>query len=451
MPYSPATPSDVERMLATIGVDSIDELFTDIPAELRFNQDLDIDRGIGELELTEEMSRLASRNISVDRELSFLGYGAYDHLVPAICGAITSRSEFSTAYTPYQPEISQGTLQAIFEFQTAISELCGLPISNASLYDGATALVEAISMACADSDSPRVLVPGTLHGHMSAVLHTYAPVFGVELVEMPVDPVTGTLPLDQVADAITSGTATAVILQQPNALGQLESAPEICALAREHGVVPIVVADPHSLGILEAPGAYGAQIVVGDGQCLGNELSFGGPSFGFMAADQSFVRRMPGRIVGETVDATGARAYVLTLQTREQHIRREKATSNICTNQSLNALSGIVYLSWLGPRGLRQLATLLFDRAALATERLSQVPGVTIAFDGPSFKDLAIRTSLPAEEVVRRAKQVGVHPGFVACREHPELGDDLLLVGITERRSVADIEQLASTLEEILR
>jgi glycine dehydrogenase subunit 1 len=215
--------------------------------------------------------------------------------------------------------------------------------------------------------------------------------------------------------------------------------------------VPIVVADPHSLGVLEAPGSYGAQIVVGDGQPLGNELSFGGPSFGFMAADQSFIRRMPGRIVGETVDTNRARAYVLTLQTREQHIRREKATSNICTNQSLNALAGIVYLSWLGPRGLIELATLLFERAQLASERLAQVPGVALAFAGPSFKDVAIRTTLPAEEVVQKAKQLGVHPGFVAAREHPELGDDLLLVGITERRTPADIEHLASTLEEVLR
>lgn len=450
MPYAPATDADIRSMLDTIGIADVDSLFADIPTDLRFRKPLDIPLGVGELELVREAGQLARRNIDVDRELSFLGYGAYDHLVPAICGAITSRSEFATAYTPYQPEISQGTLQAIFEFQTAICELAGLPVSNASLYDGATALVEAISMACAGVTSPSILVPGSLNGFVRRVVDSYARVLGMNITTVAVDPVTGILPLDRVSDALVGGDFHAVVLQQPNALGQLEAAPDVCALAAEHGAVPIAMVDPHSLGVLESPGAYGAQIVVGDGQGLGNQLSFGGPSFGFMAASETFIRRMPGRIVGETVDADGDRAYVLTLQTREQHIRREKATSNICTNQSLNALAGIVYLSWLGPAGLSQLAQLIFERSRAAADRLAAVDGIELAFPGAPFKDVAVRVSRPARDVIAAAKRHGVHPGFAAVREHPDLGEDLLLVGVTECRTNDDLDHLASVLEEVL-
>jgi glycine dehydrogenase subunit 1 len=449
MPYAPATPADVDQMLATIGVASVDDLFADIPDALRFRGELDLEPGIGEQQLVEEFTRLAARNVDASRELGFLGFGAYDHFVPAVCQAIASRSEFATAYTPYQPEISQGTLQAIFEVQTAISELAGLPVSNASLYDGATAAAEAMYLAEQTTGRSTAVVAGSVHPHIRGVLRTYAHAYGMQLVEVDVDPATGTLDPDALVAAVDADTAC-VLVQQPNVFGRLEPAAEAMAAAEAAGAVGIVSADPLSLGVLEAPGNYGAGIVVGDGQSLGNGLAFGGPSFGFMAAADRFLRRMPGRIVGETVDLDGSRAYVLTLQTREQHIRREKATSNICTNQALNALVGTVYLGWLGPVGLERLGALLVDRAAYARELLTAIPGVDDAFAGPTFKEFAVRLSRPAAEVVAACKARGVHPGHALAADMPWVGDDVLLVACTEQHSDEDIQRLAATLQEVL-
>jgi glycine dehydrogenase subunit 1 len=445
MPYAPATDADIRHMLEVVGAGSVDELFSDIPADLRFRDELDIPLGVSELELTAELGRLAARNVDASRQVSFLGYGSYDHHVPAVCGAITSRSEFATSYTPYQPEISQGTLQAIFEFQTAISELAGLPVANASLYDGATAAAEAMYLSEQTTRRSQAVVLRTVHAQVRETLRTYARAYGMDLVEVEYDPATGTTPVAAVAAAVGADTAC-VLVQQPNVFGALEDAPALVAAATAAGAVPVVSCDPLSLGLLEAPGAYGAGIVIGDGQALGNAQSFGGPAFGFMAAGEQFTRRMPGRIVGRTVDAEGRGAFVLTLQTREQHIRRDKATSNICTNQALNALSGIVYMSWLGPGGLERMGILLADRIEQVRARLEAVPGVSAAFEGPAFKELAVRLPIPAAEAISRCAEVGVHPGFDLGTDYPELGHDVLLVAVTEQRTDADIELLASAL-----
>lgn len=449
MPFAPATHDDITAMLATVGATSIDELFNEIPEELRFRQELAMPLGISEAELVAEATALAGRNVDMSRELTFLGYGCYDHFVPTICDAITSRSEFATAYTPYQPEISQGTLQAIFEFQTAICELTGLGASNASLYDGATATVEAMYMCGQASRRQRVIVLRTVAEQTRAVLRTYARAYGIQLDEVAFDPATGTVPVDVIRDAITGDTAC-VIVQQPNAFGCYEDAPGIVEAARASDVECVVNCDPLSLGVLEAPGVYGAGIAVGDGQPLGLHASFGGPAFGFMAVDRRYVRRMPGRIVGQSVDSANRRAYVLTLQTREQHIRREKATSNICSNQALCALAGTIYLAWLGPQGLRRLGTLLVDRSMRLRERVTSIPGVREVFAGPTFKEAVIRLPRPARDVIAECKRHGVHPGFAVGRDWPELGDDALLMAVTEKRTDADIERLVDVLGEVL-
>lgn len=448
MPYAPATDSDIQAMLATIGESTIDDLFADIPTSVRFTRELDLPLGIGESELVAEATRLAGRNVDATREVSFLGYGAYDHFVPSVCQAITSRSEFATAYTPYQPEISQGTLQAIFEFQTAICELTGLPVSNASLYDGATAAAEAMYVSEQVLGRTNVVVLKSVSSQIRSVLHTYARAYGMNIEEIDYDSATGITPVDAIRAAINQDTAC-VIVQQPNAFGAFELAPDICAVANEHGAVPVVSCDPLSLGVLEAPGNYGAGIAVGDGQPLGNVPGYGGPSFGFMSADERFLRRMPGRIVGQTVDAAGDRAYVLTFQTREQHIRREKATSNICTNQALNALAGIVYMSWLGPRGLDDLGTLLLDRSAQVVTALSEI-GVTQTFTGTAFKEQVFTLPKSAKLVIAECKKHGVNPGYAIGSDYPELGENAILVAVTEKRSDADIELLSSTLKEVL-
>ena len=436
-------------MLDVIGAASVDDLFVQIPEAMRFTGELDIPLGITEPELVSEFTRLAARNVDMTREVSFLGYGSYDHHVPAICGAITSRSEYATSYTPYQPEVSQGTLGAIFEYQTAISELAGLPISNASLYDGATAAAEAMYVSKQLTGRTEAIVLRSVAGPIRDVLQTFARAYGMTLREVAFDPASGITAVDVLRAAVSADTAC-VIVQQPNAFGCFEDAPELVKIATDAGAIPVVHADPLSLGLLEAPGNYGAGIVVGEGQALGNSSAFGGPSFGFYATDERYVRRMPGRAVGRSLDADGTPAYVLTLQTREQHIRRDKATSNICTNQALNALSGIIYLAWLGPVGLSELGTLLVDRIEFLRRQVFAIEGVTPVFDGPVFKELAIRLPGPvtAHDAIVACKKHAVHPGFALGVDYPELGDNVLLVAVTEKRTDADIVLLATALRE---
>jgi glycine cleavage system P protein (glycine dehydrogenase) subunit 1 len=432
------TERDREEMLAAIGVSSVEELFRDIPEAMRFRGELDIAPALSEPELVAHLEELAARNVHSGDELSFLGAGIYDHYVPAVVDAVLQRGELLTAYTPYQPEMSQGVLQAIFEYQTAICELTGMDVSNASGYDGTTVAADACYVAKHVTGRSKVVLAETVNPQVRQVVKTYAPGFGLEVVEVPHRE--GATDPDELADAARD--AACVIFQQPNFFGVLEPAPDLAVAANEAGALPVAHVDPISLGVLEAPGAYGAALAIGEGQPAGNYQSFGGPHYGFLAAREELVRRMPGRIVGETTDVDGERAYVLTLQTREQHIRREKATSNITTNQTLLALAGLVYLSWLGPQGLREVGETCMGLAAYAKERL----GLPLLFpEQATFKEFAVRVGGPAGDVIRRAREHGIHPGYALKRDYPGM-EDALLVCVTEKRTPDDIDRLAEVL-----
>src|SRR6187399_2986779 len=367
-------------MLAAIGVDSVDDLFAQVPAPLRLGRPLALPEGMSEAEVFERLAALAERNSDAEREICFIGAGMYDHYVPAIVDAITQRSEFLTPYTPYQPEISQGGLQVMFEFQTAMSELTGLPVSNAGLYEGPSSVASAGYLAMAATKRRRFVVSRGLHPHSRETLATYAVGYGAELVEVGLSD--GETDAEALAAAVDETTA-AVFLQSPNFLGAVVDVEALGAAAKEHGALLVVACDPMTLGILKPPGECGADIALGEGQPLGNRLDFGGPSFGFFCATEAQIRRMPGRIAGETEDVDGRRGFVLALQTREQHIRREKATHNICTAQALNALAGVVYLTWLGKHGLVELAELLLQRTHYAREALTALDGVEALHEQP--------------------------------------------------------------------
>jgi glycine dehydrogenase subunit 1 len=438
--YLSLTGQDREEMLAAIGVASMEELFAQIPAGVRFDRALDIPPALTESELVRHMEELAAKNAHTGVELSFLGAGIYDHYVPAIVDTILQRGEFLTAYTPYQPEMSQGVLQAIFEYQTAICELTGMDVSNASGYDGFTVAADACFIAKRHTGRSKVILCETLNPQLREVVKTYVPGFDLQVVE--VAHTDGTT--DPARLAAAAEDAAAVIFPQPNFFGCLEPAPDLAAAAREAGAIAVAHVDLTSLGVLEAPGAYGCDMAIGEGQAIGNPLSYGGPHYGFLAARSEFIRRMPGRIVGETTDLEGERGFVLTLQTREQHIRREKATSNMTTNQTLLALGGLVTLAWLGPQGLRELGETCMSLVGYARERI----GLPAAFDRPAFKELAVRTPIPAREVIRAARKLGVHPGYAVGRDVEGL-DDVLLVALTEKRTPAEIDRLADVLAEV--
>ena len=439
MSYVSLTDEDREQMLATIGVASVEELFRDLPAGVRLDRPLAVPPALAEAELARHLEELASRN-TVD-ELSFLGAGIYDHYVPAVVDAVLQRGEFLTAYTPYQPELSQGVLQAIFEYQTAICELTGMDVSNASGYDGTTVAADACLVAKAETGRTTVVLAETLNPQVRQVVKTYARGFGLQVVEVPHEG--GTTDPDRLRAA--AADAAAVIFQQPNFFGCLEPAPELAAAALDAGALPVAHVDLMSLGVLEAPGRYGCELAIGEGQSVGNYRSYGGPHYGFLAARERLIRRLPGRIVGETVDAAGRRGYVLTLQTREQHIRRERATSNITTNQTLLALAGLVHLSLLGPQGLRETGETCMALAAYAKERLEE-RGFGSAFpEKATFKEFAVRVGRNAADAIRSARARGVHPGYALGRDYPGL-DDAILVAVTERRTTDEIDRLVQAL-----
>ncbi|HEY3726848.1 MAG TPA: aminomethyl-transferring glycine dehydrogenase subunit GcvPA [Solirubrobacteraceae bacterium] len=438
--YTPATDADRREMLEVIGVDSIEDLFADIPAGLRLTAPLGLGRGLAEQEVYDELRALAARNTSTEDEVSFLGAGMYDHYVPALVDSITSRSEFLTPYTPYQPEVSQGGLQAMFEYQTAISELTGLPFSNASVYEGPSAVAAAGYVAKHAVGRRRFVVSSGVHPHSRETLRTLAQGWGMEITEAPLHG--GVTELPEIDDQVS-----AVIVQQPNFLGAVEDLETLAESARQAGALTICACDPLPLALLRAPGECGVDIAVGEGQTLGNRLDFGGPSFGFFAVTEALIRRLPGRIAGETRDLDGRRGFVLTLQTREQHIRREKATSNICTAQALNALAGIIYLSWLGRRGIVELAELMLQRTAYARERLTALEGVRALHEQPVVREFAIAVDAPVKRVIERCRKHGVNPGYPLGRDYPELGEGLL-VAITERRTREEIDRLAEVLGE---
>jgi glycine dehydrogenase subunit 1 len=439
--YLSLTDADRDAMLATIGVDSVDELFRDIPEGVRFRGRLDLEPPLSEQELVAHLTELAERNVPAGEELSFLGAGIYDHYVPAVVDSVLAQGQLLTAYTPYQPELSQGVLQAIFEYQTAICELTGMDVSNASGYDGTTVAADACYVAKHATGRSKVVLCETLNPQVRQVVKTYAPGFGLEVVEVPHRD--GTTDPDELGQAARD--AACVIFQQPNFFGCLEPAPDLAAAANEAEALPIAHVDPISLGVLEAPGRYGCALAIGEGQGAGNHQAFGGPHYGFLAARQDYIRRMPGRIIGETTDVEGERAYVLTLQTREQHIRREKATSNITTNQTLLAIGGLVYLTWLGPNGLRELGELCTGLAEHAKQRLDLPPAFP---EKATFKEFAVRVGRPADEVVAAARERGVNPGYPLRRDYPGI-EDVLLVCVTEKRTPAEIDRLAEVLAEV--
>jgi glycine dehydrogenase subunit 1 len=440
--YTSLTDADRDEMLAAIGVRSVEDLFADIPAALRLDRALDLPRGAAEQEVFEELRALAARNSSAEDEVSFVGAGMYDHYVPALIDSILQRSEFLTPYTPYQPEISQGGLQAMFEYQTAISELTGLPVSNASVYEGPSALAAAGYLAHLANGRGRFVVSRGVHPHSREALATTSAGWGTEIVEVPL---TGGATDAAALTAAIDDDTSAVFLQQPNFLGAVEDLDALTGAARAAGALVVCACDPIPLGILKPPGESGVDVAVGEGQTLGNRLDYGGPSFGFFAAGDGHLRRMPGRIAGETTDVDGRRGFVLTLQTREQHIRREKATSNICTAQALNALGGVIYLSWLGRRGLVELGELLARRTAYARERLAALDGVSLLHEQPVVREFAVALDAPVDAVRARCLDEGINPGYALHRDYPEF-ENGLLVALTELRTREHIDRLADVL-----
>ena len=440
MRFAPHTDDDVREMLAACGLESMDGLFDQIPASVRLDHPLRLPEGVSEMEIVADLRRLASRNRHADELVCFAGAGAYDHYIPSVVWALAGRSELYTSYTPYQPELSQGVLQALFEYQSMICELTALEVSNASLYDGPTSLVEAVNMARAATKRRRVLVSRAVDPRYVEVLRTYGGGAGYEPEMWDVADGRGGEP-DLGPDV------AAVIVQHPNFFGILEPARELFAAAREVGARAIQVFDPLSLGVLAPPGELGADIAVAEGQSLGNHLNFGGPYLGVIAGRMQDVRRMPGRIVGETVDVDGKPGYVLTLQAREQHIRREKATSNICTNQTLMAVAAAVYLAWLGPGGLEEVGRLSARRAREAADRLTSVDGVELLYpDAPFFKEFALRLPRSAMEV----RDALVEHGFLAGVPLAEDDGRAMLVAATERRTSDEIDRLAEAMSKVL-
>ncbi len=445
MPYRFTTQEDQQSMLRAIGASTIDELFQSVPEHLKLNRPLQVPDGLSEIELTTWMQDLANKNAGASSSTCFLGGGAYDHFVPAVVDAIASRGEFFTSYTPYQPEVSQGNLQVMFEYETLICQLTGMDVSNASLYDGASATVEAVLMCLAANEGrKRVVVPSTLHPHYRQSLATYLQWIGGELVELPF--VDGIIELETWRASIDS-SAACIVIQQPNFFGCVEHAEQAAKLAADAGVMVVGVADPISLGIFKQPRKWGADIYVAEGQVLGNPLQFGGPYLGILACKESLVRRVPGRIAGQTEDRTGRRCWVLTLQTREQHIRRDKATSNICTNQGLFALRATIYLSLLGPYGLRETAALCAHKAAYLKSKIAELDRFEIPFASPGWREFVVRDRVgQVDDLVESMLEQKILAGIPLAPYYPNLSD-CLLVAVTEKRTKSEMDRYVGCLK----
>jgi len=447
MTYLYNTPDDQQAMLQSIGIGSVEELFETIPESLRMAGDLKIPAAMGELELTQHMQQLASKSQSPASLPCFLGGGSYDHFIPSVVDAIASRGEFFTSYTPYQPEVSQGNLQAMFEYQTLICELTGMDLSNSSLYDGGSSLAEAVIMALNSKHSGEtIVVLGSVHPEFRQILDTYLLHLGIKIVEVPCPG--GVVDLETAASHIDAST-NCVVVQSPNFFGNIEDVAALAEMAHNHDAVLIQSFDPISLGLLKRPGDLGADICVAEGHSLGSPMQYGGPYLGILACRESFVRRLPGRIVGQTEDRRGNRCWVLTLQTREQHIRREKATSNICTNQGLFALRATIYLSLLGPGGLSQCAELCLQKSHYAQQQLVANDRFQAAFDAPFFKEFVLRdTHNQVEELLQNAESHGILAGVPLAKWYPDQSD-CLLVCVTEKRTREEIDQLAAVLSQV--
>jgi glycine dehydrogenase subunit 1 len=442
-PYLPHTDEERQAMLEKIGVRAFEDLIQHIPAEVRCGE-LNLADGLNELELRQHIGELAARNTPASARACFLGGGSYRRFVPSAVSALVSRSEFATAYTPYQPEVSQGSLQVIYEFQTAVCLLTAMDVANASMYDGPTACAEAALMAARLTGRAKILVAGSVNQEYKEVTTTYIQSCGLSIETIAADG--GVLNPDSLQ--VEADTA-ALIVQYPNYFGCLESLYELAGRLHESKALLTVIADPINLAILKPPGQCGADIVVGDAQQCGNNLSFGGPSAGFMATRQDYVRQLPGRLAGMTVDNRGQRAFTLTLQTREQHIRRAKATSNICTNQALNALTMLVYLTLMGPQGLKQIAEVSILRAHHLADLLCRIEGVKLLFDKPFVNEFAIETTRPAAEVLEHLRSQGILGGLDLGSLNPKYSKGIL-VAVTEMNSPAELERYAETLAQFL-
>jgi len=441
--YLPLTDEDRREMLAVIGVNTVEDLFNDIPAEVRLKRELDLPPALAESEAISYLNSLASKNRHFHNSVSFLGAGVYDHFIPSIIKHVTGRSEFYTSYTPYQPEISQGVLQAIFEFQTMICQLTGMEVSNASMYDGGTAVAEGAIMGCGATRRSKTLVSRSVSPFYREVLSNYFNSRGLELEEIPLKD--GRTDFSEL-DKMLGDDVASVVLQQPNFFGMIEEMDGLAEMIHNHKAVFVVSADPLSLPLLQSPAEYGADIVVGEGQGLGVSASFGGPLLGIMAARGKFVRQMPGRIAGETVDSEGNRGYVLTLQTREQHIRREKAASNICSNEALVALGAAVYLAALGPQGMREVARQCLQKAAYAREQITALKGFEKLFEGHYFKEFAIKVPGDPTELNKMLLDKNILGGVDLAPFYPELKNTMLFA-VTEKRTRQEIDTLVRELE----
>ncbi|MBE2912157.1 aminomethyl-transferring glycine dehydrogenase subunit GcvPA [Anoxybacillus flavithermus] len=439
--YLPMTEEDKQQMLQTIGVQSIDELFSDIPESVRFQGEYNIKPAKSEPELMKELMALAEKNADMKTHTSFLGAGVYDHYIPTIVDHVISRSEFYTAYTPYQPEISQGELQAIFEFQTMICELTGMDVANSSMYDGGTALAEAALLSAAHTKKKKVLLSSAVHPEYRDVVKTYAKGPGLEVVEIPYK--NGVTDVDALQKEMNEDVAC-VIVQYPNFFGQIEPLKDIEPIAHAHKGMFVVASNPLALGVLTPPGQFGADIVVGDAQPFGIPTQFGGPHCGYFAVKSALMRKIPGRLVGQTTDEEGRRGFVLTLQAREQHIRRDKATSNICSNQALNALAASVAMTALGKNGVKEMATMNIQKAHYAKETFVN-HGFDVVFTGPFFNEFVIRLNKPIAEVNKKLLEKGIIGGYDLGRDYPEL-QNCMLIAVTELRTKEEIDMLVKEL-----
>lgn len=446
IPYIPNTKEDQKKMLEEIGLKSINDLFKSIPKNLWLKTEVDLPPSLSEMELISKLRELSKKNVNLDEYVSFLGAGSYDHFIPTLVEYLSNRSEFYTSYTPYQAEASQGTLQAIYEYQSLICQLFKMDVCNASLYEGASALAEAVILAHRVNHRQRILTTKTLHPEYGQVLTTYIKkTLGLSIVEIGYrNGITDVAKLKEKIDEDTS----CVVVQNPNFFGCLEEVNQIEEIAHKFGSVYIVSVDPLSLGLLTPPGDYNADLAVGEGQALGNHLNFGGPYLGIFTCKRKFLRKAPGRIVGETTDKKGERGFVLTLQTREQHIRRERATSNICTNQGLNALRAAIYLSSLGEEGLKEIANLCLQKAHYAARKICQIPGFELDFTSPFFKEFSVKCPISSDKINKLLFDNKIIGGLDLEKFYPELRNSLLFC-VTEKRTKEEIDKLILMLQNL--
>lgn len=444
MPFIPLTPKDRQEMLHALGVERFEDLLQAIPRHLLFKGDLRLPSPLSEMEVMTLLRRLSQQNDNCEDNICFLGGGAYDHYVPAPVKHILSRSEFYTAYTPYQPEVSQGTLQAIYEYQTMICELTGMDVANASMYDGGTSLAEAVLLASGHTRRNKVLISSTVNPRYVDIIRTYTQGQDIELVLIAQKE--GVTDVDALKAAADENLA-AVVIQHPNFFGNLEDMAPISQITHDNGALFITSNDPISLALLEPPGSYGTDIATGEGQSLGNPLNFGGPYLGIFTSTKALVRKIPGRLVGETTDQKGRRGFVLTLQTREQHIRREKATSNICTNNGLNALAATVYMALMGKNGLKKVAELSLQKSHYLASKINELNGFKLKFDQPFFKEFVVETTFPVDKVLQKLLEAGIFAGIPLANYFPEM-ENCFLCAVTEKRTKDEIDYFVTKLRE---